>query len=857
MARRTDTPMMRQYLALKARAGEALLLYRLGDFYELFLEDAERAAPLLDLVLTTRDRDAPDPVPMCGIPVHAAEGYIRRLLEAGHAVAIAEQVEDASEARGLVQREIVEVVSPGLVARLDRLSGAEANYLAAALCEPPRFGLAYVDVSTGELAALECGERALFDAELDRVAPRELLVRDAEKELRTSATLRRVADADFDPQAALARVGRLPAGLEVSERGPGARAVAALWLRVAELQPAALDRLGGVRRASTDGHMVLDAPTRRHLELFRSLQDGSRRGTLLELLDRTRTPLGLRLLTRWIGEPLLDPAAIRARQEAIAGWLEPDSRRAALARALRGVGDLERLYTRACLPGAGPRELCALRRSLEGVAAVHAVAPLEAPPLELAAELGRVLVEDPPAPPRGEPYTGYVREGIDADLDRIRSEGEQGQRWLAELEASERGRLGIASLRVRYNRVFGYSIEVSKPNLARVPPEYRRKQTIAGGERFTTDELERSERLALEARARAAAAEARVLEALRERVRRRSADFERTAAAVAELDVLRALAEVARQGDYARPEVDGSLVLEVEAGRHPVVERFVRDGFVPNDVRVDVDDARLLVLTGPNMAGKSTLLRQLALIVLLAQIGAWVPARRARIGIVDRIFTRVGASDSLVSGESTFMVEMRETAAILREATPRSLVLLDEIGRGTSTFDGLSIAWAVAEFLHDARGLRPRALFATHYHELADLARTKPSVRNFRFACAEQGGEIRFLRRMEPGAASRSYGIEVARHAGLPPEVIRRAREVLANLERGEFDAQGRPRLARGSGPGDPPGAAEQLPLFEAAGAASPDPLRAALREVAVERMTPLEALLELDRLRALAREDA
>ncbi len=849
MARRTDTPMMRQYLALKARVPDALLLYRLGDFYELFLEDAERAAPLLDLVLTTRDRDAPDPVPMCGIPFHAAESYIRRLLDAGHTVAVAEQMEDAEQAKGLVQRDIVEVVSPGLVARLDRLSGTSANYLAAVLCDGGRFGLAYADISTGEFAAHEYAERALFEAELDRLAPREVLARDAEKELSVRAPVRPVRDADFDVEAVLERVGRLPAGLVPAERGAAARAAAALWLRVAELQPTALAQLAPLRRRETHAHLVLDASTRRHLELFQNAQDGSRRGTLLELLDRTRTPLGHRELWRWMGEPLLDPSAIRRRQREIGEWLEPDSRRAALARALRGVGDLERLYTRACLPSAGARELVALRRSLEGVAVVREVVPLQAPPLDLRDELARVLLDDPRAPPRGEPHVGYVRDGVDAELDRIRREGERSQRYLAELESQERTRLSIPSLHVRYNRVFGYSIEVSRSHLSRVPPEYRRKQTIRGGERFTTDGLEHHERLALQARARAAAAEARVLEALRERTRACAAELRLTAAEIAELDVRQSLAEVARQGDYVVPEVDGSLVLEIEAGRHPVVERFVRDGFVPNDVRVDADDARLLILTGPNMAGKSTLLRQLAQIVLLAQMGACVPARRARIGMVDRIFTRVGASDSLTSGESTFMVEMCETAAILREATPRSLVLLDEIGRGTSTFDGLSIAWAVTEFLHDDPGLRPRALFATHYHELADLARTKPGVRNFHFACAEQGAEIRFLRRMEPGASSRSYGIEVARRAGLPPDVIRRAREVLANLEGGEFDAQGRPRLAREPGAAVP----EQLRLFDPA----PDPLRGALRDLEVDGMTPLEALVELARLRAIARADS
>ncbi len=852
MSRRpTETPMMKQYLALKARAGEALLFFRMGDFYELFLDDAELAAPLLDLVLTTRDRDTEHATPMCGVPYHAAEGYIRRLLQMGYSVAIAEQVEDPRLAKGLVRREIVEVATPGLVANPDRLEGAGANYLAAVISDEGRYGLAYVDVSTGEMAATETAQREVLDSELDRLAPREVLARDSEKGLPAALRVRRVADADFDPRAVAQRVGRLPAGLAAHDADPASRAAAAIWASVADLQPVALAQLVDLRRYVASDRLLLDASTRRHLELLRNTSDGGTRGTLVELLDHTRTPMGRRRLAQWIGEPLVDPEAIRARQDRVAQWIEPDSRRHALQAALRRVGDLERNLTRATLPGGGPRELAALRESLRAVEGVCAEAPLSDSLASVADAIAHAIVDEPPPAPRGEPYTGYIRDGVDEELDRIRREAVEGDRYLATLEAREIERTGIPSLKVKYNRVFGYSIHVTKPHLAKVPAEYVRKQTTSNGERFTTDELQRWEGIVLRSRERAADAEVRVLAALRERVAAESERVRGVAREIAELDVAQSLAQVAREGEYVRPELDRGLTLEIEGGRHPVVERFATEGFVPNDVHIDPTESRFLILTGPNMAGKSTLLRQVALLTLLAQMGSFVPATRARIGVADRIFTRVGASDSLATGESTFMVEMRETAAILREATPRSLVLLDEIGRGTSTFDGLSIAWAVAEHLHDAPGLRPRVLFATHYHELADLARTRAAVRNFHFTCAERGGEILFLRRMEPGAASRSYGIEVARYAGLPPSVIRRAREVLANLEGGELDDRGKPRLARESTHEVGKGQTQQLALF----AQAADPIRAALRTLEPERMTPIEALAELDRLKRLLRE--
>ncbi|MEE8556628.1 MAG: DNA mismatch repair protein MutS [Myxococcota bacterium] len=846
--RRTNTPMMQQYLRLKRQASDALLLFRLGDFYELFLEDAELAAPLLDLVLTTRDRDADDPVPMCGIPAHAAETYVRRLLAAGHAVAIADQVEDPQQAKGLVRREIVEVATPGLVVKSERLEGTAANYLAAVLTEGERRGLAFVDVSTGEFAAADVSAPGVLEAELDRIDPREIVARDAEKGLPERVRVRWVPDQSFEPARAAERVGRLPDGLDPESDDPASRAAAAIWSTVADLQPTALAQIDRLRRYRASERLLLDGTTRRHLELFRNLRDGSVQATLLEVVDRTRTPMGHRELVRRLGEPLMDPGAIAERLDQVERWLEPDSERRRLASALKRVGDLERQIVRAALPSAGPRELAALRNGLAGLPAVHAISPLSETLDDLREDLERVLVDDPPPPPRGEPYTGYIRDGVDRELDDQRAATDRGQTFLGELEVRERDRTGITNLRVRYHRVFGYLIEVPRSQLARVPSDYRRKQTTRATERHTTDELERFEGAILRARDSAAALESRLLADLRDRVTQASTRGRCVAIEVAGLDVSQSLATLAREQDYVRPEVDRSLRIEIEGGRHPVVERFTPEGFVPNDVTLDAEDAQLIVLTGPNMAGKSTLLRQVALILLLAQMGSFVPARRARIGIADRIFTRVGASDSLVTGQSTFMVEMAETAAILREATPRSLILLDEIGRGTSTFDGLSIAWAVAEHLHDTPGLRSRTLFATHYHELADLARTRPRVRNFHFACTEQGDEVVFLRRMEPGAASRSYGIEVARRAGLPPPVLQRARDVLVNLEGGEFDERGRPRLARP--PGDSPAA--QLPLFDP----PPDALRDALRNLDTDRMTPIDALNELSRLRKQIEEE-
>jgi DNA mismatch repair protein MutS len=883
--------MMRQYLAIKARHPDAILFYRMGDFYEMFLRDAEIAAPLLDIALTTRDRGKPDAVPMCGVPVHAADAYVKRLAELGHRVAICDQVEDAKAAgRRLVRRDVVEVVTPGLAGDPESIE-ARRELCIAALEPGEVFGLALLDATTGDLraTAVAAGERdaeggralpAALREELRRAAPREILLPAgagagfAERLARwlPDAALGLVDPESYEPR----RAPRHPEGLEPEASGADARAAAALLAYLGANQPFALAQVARLRRYRLADAMLLDDATRAHLELSRSAEDGSRRNTLIERIDRTATALGGRRLARWLAYPLLDPAAVAERQEAVAALADGDRLRARLRDALRPVRDLARILAKAARPTATLRDLAALRGSLEalpGVAEALAAAPARlrapAPVPEVASLLREALVDDPPAVPRGSRGAGEigsVRPGFHAELDGLREAVAKGREWIAGLEAAERRRTGIASLRIRFHPVHGYGIEVTKAQLGRVPADYERRQTLASAERFTTPELRRTEQSVLGARERAAALEREIAENVRRFALERAPAIAAAADAVAELDALASLAEVARQGAWVRPCVDASGALEIRGGRHPVVEELLaaRGGeFVPNDAVLEEQGGRILVLTGPNMSGKSTYLRQVAQIVLLAQIGSFVPARSARIGVVDRVFTRVGAADRLARGESTFMVEMREAAEILAFASARSLVILDEIGRGTSTFDGLSIAWAVAEYLHDTPGLRPRTLFATHYHELTDLARTKPHVANAHFEARERGEDVVFLRRLVPGGASRSYGIQVARLAGLPRAVIERAREILRNLEGGELDERGRPRLAiggaeaPGAGAGAPAtgAAADQLALFAAAAPRHAEAeVLAALRAVDPERTTPLEALALVARLAARLR---
>ena len=888
-----DTPMMRQYLAIKAGYPDAVLCYRMGDFYELFLDDAVLVAPLLDITLTSRDkaRDTGDAVPMCGFPVHSAEGYIKRLAELGHRVAICEQVEDPKETGGkrLVKRAVVEVVTPGLVGDPSGLDGTQVVAVMSVVLGDAGgpSGLAILDASTGDFRATRIdgqpGEAVpeLLLEELRRISPREILC-DAEVEARLgarlhtwlpNAVLTRVPAASFDP----ARTPVEPAGFNPKGAGPDDCAAAALISYLGINQPSALSHFPELRHYRLGDTMVLDESTRTHLELFENNLDRGRDGTLVQLLDTSVTALGARRIAHWLRYPLLHPSEIRERQEGVGALVERDRPRARLRLALRGVRDLERILTKAVRPTATPRDIGVLRGSISALPEVRAslstgsegedllpdgdlpAALLLPEPLpELASLLADALIDDPPVIARGSRgagVTGYIREGFRPELDLLRESASKGREWIAGLEASERKRTGISTLKVKFHPVHGYSLEVSKAQSGKIPDDYERKQTLANVERYTTPALAEVQGKVMGANERAAALERQILEDLRLEVVARVDEIRVAANAVAVVDALASLAEVARNHGWVRPEVHDGETLEIRAGRHPVVEAILNDahaeGFVPNDSDLDSANAQILLLTGPNMSGKSTYLRQVALIVLMAQMGSWVPAESARIGVVDRIFTRVGASDRLARGESTFMVEMRETAEILRAATQSSLLILDEIGRGTSTFDGLSIAWAVLEHLHDTPGLSARTLFATHYHELSDLARTRPRVRNGHFEAREWNDEIVFMRRLVAGGASRSYGIAVAQLAGLPQPLIERARQILKNLEGGELDPEGLPRLAKEAGAAP----AEPGQLAFALGNPPPRSIEEeevldALRELDPDATTPMDALVLVTTLR-------
>jgi DNA mismatch repair protein MutS len=887
-----DTPMMRQYLGIKARHPDAIIFYRMGDFYELFFEDAELAAPLLDITLTTRDRGKPDAVPMCGVPVHSADGYVKRLAELGHRVAICEQVEDPKSTGGhrLVRRDVIEVVTPGLVGDPDGLDAARELIVAAIATGNPEgeAGVAALDASTGSFRATgvscEGGEEmpATLLEELGRIGPREVLVAAPSAEglrARIAERLPGAALTPVDPAIFEARDERL------ADSGACGRAASAVLAFLEANQPFALRQTPQLRSYRLGDAMVLDAATRAHLELFESLEDRSRKGTLIDRVDATITPLGARRLARWVAYPLLDCHQIRSRQEAVAYLAERDRRRGRLRRALAGVRDLERILAKVARPGAQPRDLAALRSSvsaLPGVAAAfgddggdllpdqgsHVSALVLPEPLpEVEQLLFDAIVEDPPVVHRGSrgaSEIGYIRTGFRPELDALRDSARKGREWIAGLELRERERTGVPNLKIRFHPVHGYSLEVTKSHLGRIPADYERKQTLANAERFTTAELREMESKVLGANERAAALEREVFESVRQSVLEQAPGIRAAAEATASLDALQSLAEIARRDRWVRPAVEESDLLEIRAGRHPVVEPLLaaRTGeeFVPNDTDLDPASTRILLITGPNMAGKSTYLRQVALLVLLAQIGSFVPAASARIGVVDRIFTRVGATDRLARGESTFMVEMRETAEILSQSSSSSLIILDEIGRGTSTFDGLSIAWAVAEYLHDTPGLGPRTLFATHFHELADLARTRSGVRNAHFEAREWGEEVLFLRQLVPGEASRSYGIQVARLAGLPATVLERAREILHNLESEELGEDGRPRLAE-HGTASSSRARnedEQLALFGTRPPQSPAEAEVLdeIRALDPDRTTPMEALALVARLVARLRQE-
>ena len=858
------TPMIRQYLQIKERYRDAILFFRLGDFYEMFFDDAEKASKILDIALTSRNKSDDGAVPLCGVPYHAMTPYVGKLLDAGYKVAICEQVEDPKAAKGIVQREVVRVVTPGTITEGDALDARDNSYLAAVACGNKVYGIAATDVTTGEFRFTQVADYAALRDEIGRVRPREMILADNDESL--AADLARDFPAlHLSPVSALyfspAAVDRMKAlklwsGQIDGEWEQGVRAAAAVVNFLEENSAAVVKALRDLRPYSASRYLMIDEITRKNLELLADFQ-GNKKNSLLGILDATETAMGARRLRQWLLYPLIDERAIRARQEGVREFVENYGARQELKDLLKGVQDLDRLAGRIVAGSAQPRDLAAVKDTLRAVAPVRAAVknrsaamfePLAGELLDLPETvelIGRAIVDEPPAALKnGE----TIRPGFNAELDELRSLRKDAKQWVARFESGEKKRTGIHSLKVRYNRVFGYYIEVTRANLGAVPADYIRKQTLANGERYITSELKEYEAKILNSEEEIEKMELALFAEVREKIASCYDSMKRTADSLAILDVLLSLAESAHSLHFVQPKIDSGLAISIREGRHPVVEAALgRGAFVPNDCALDPESQQIVVLTGPNMAGKSTYMRQVALIVVLAQMGSFVPAAEAQIGLVDRIFTRIGAADYLARGESTFMVEMKETAHILRHATARSLILLDEVGRGTSTFDGISIAWSVAESLHDSTH-RPRTLFATHYHELTDLALTNERVKNFNFAVKDWKGDVIFLRSLVEGAASRSYGIHVAKLAGLPEAVVERAREILKNLESGELDEKGRPRLARGTGKESP----AQMALFSPA----ESKLRDELKRVDVSTLTPIDALNLLHDLAEQAKKD-
>ncbi|MEP6618110.1 MAG: DNA mismatch repair protein MutS [bacterium] len=866
------TPLMQQYREIKARHQSAILFFRMGDFYEMFFEDAETAARVLGLTLTSRNNGGAAEVPLAGVPVKAGPEYLRRLVQHGYRVAICEQVEDPKVAKGIVRREVVETISPGVAFADELLDGARNNFVVAISVAPHGVaGIAAADVSTGEFR-LSVTPLAEIDTALARFSPREVVMpRGAEALPRTGAldgVLVTEREAwEFDESMArddLARHfdvrGLDGLGLEHDD-GAAIGAAGALLRYLKEMQPAGVPQLARPTIERAGGVMPLDEMTRRNLELVESLRGTDTSGTLLAVLDRTMTPMGTRLLRQWLLAPLIHRERIDQRLDAVNALVNDAGARDALRSALDGVRDIERLGSKAAAGRATPRELAALGTSLGRLPDVEsAAARLNNAGVvgslmtqwdacaDMAASVRATLVERPPLQ-LGDDAT--IAVGIDTDLDDLRALRDGGKDAIAAIQTEERARTGIPSLKVGFNRVFGYFIEVTNANKGSIPPDYQRRQTLTGAERFVTPALKEYEEKVLTAADRIETRERELFEALRASVGREILRMQCVARIIAELDVLASLADVAAREGYVRPVLTDGFDLEIESGRHPVVERMMpRDKFIPNDVRL-VEEARLVILTGPNMAGKSTILRQVGLIVLMAQTGSFVPASAATIGVCDRVFTRVGASDNLVRGQSTFMVEMAETSAILHSATRSSLVLLDEIGRGTSTYDGVSIAWAVSEHLHERTGCK--TIFATHYHELVQLADELVAVRNYNVGVREVGDQILFLHRLQPGGADRSYGIEVGRLAGLPAPVIARARTVLALLE-GEAEhlvPALAPSVANARRPRPTREPVDQLALF-----VPPERHKVVqqLRDTDVNTLTPLAALQLLAELAEQAR---
>ncbi len=861
---------MEQFLGFKAEYPDAILLFRMGDFYETFYDDAVEASHLLGLTLTARNNGRTDKVPMAGVPHHAVDAYLARLIKAGKKVAICEQMEPPQAGKKIVRREVVQVVSPGTALSENLLDQRRNNYLAALCLLDDRVGLAVIDHSTGAFRVSEDSPDRLWEA-LQSVDPAEIVAPESWAEANETLCLQKLPGAvlsgyeewtfsynyAYDALREQFRVSSLK-GFDCEDLKAGICAAGGAVAYLKRNQKGELSHLTRMSRERTGVSMTLDLVTQRNLELITSIQEHRRDGTLLSVLDRTGTSMGARMIRTWLTAPLLEISRIDARLDAVEEFVQAPALRAAVREGLRDVGDLERLMSRVCCGRANPRDVAGLKTSVLALPPLRdalqeacsrllkTIREAEMPDLGRLADLiDQTLAEEPPATLSD---GGIIRKGLNADLDELREVASGGRSWVAALQTQERKRTGIPSLKVGYNRAFGYYIEVTKANADRAPSDYIRKQTLVNAERYITPELKDWEARILGADDRAKELEKELFLQLIQKIAGWVEAVQWNARSVARVDVLASLAEVAALNDYVRPTVVEDKVIQIDAGRHPVAEQLLPDGkFVPNDVLVDAQQAQILIITGPNMAGKSTILRQVGLIVMMAQLGSFVPAASARVGVVDRIFTRVGASDNLAAGESTFLVEMNEAANILNNATPRSLVLLDEIGRGTSTFDGLSIAWAMTEHLHNSAGICPRTLFATHYHELTELEEVLPRVVNQSVAVRKVGDEIAFLHRLVPGGCDRSYGIEVARLAGMPTELIARAKEVLARLETNDLTLKGsavsrsRRRNERTDqmglfAPGEEPPAQPEAHL-----------ILSELRDLDIGNTTPVEALRRLD----------
>lgn len=864
------TPMMQQYLEIKKNYPDAILFFRLGDFYEMFLDDAEKASRVLEITLTARDGGSAGKIPMCGIPHHAADTYIARLIEKGYKVAICEQVEDPKNTKGIVRREVIRVITPGTVLDSNFLDEKKNNYLIAVYRDDLGYGLAVVDVSTGHFGVTEItGFRALnrLRDEIARLQPVEcLLPTSLEENIEVINALKTGSNMSVNPynekefnyeRAYRSLTGHFGtgslAGFGCEKMQIGVQAAGAIIRFLQDTQKNSLVHINKLMSYTTEHYMLLDAATRRNLEITRTIRDGSRKGALISVLDYTVTAMGGRLIKTWLEQPLVEPKEIQRRLDAVEELVKNIFLRSDLRKYLQKVYDMERLAGRIAYGTVNGREMIALKNSLKVLPAVkELLVEVYSPGLEeiagqldiledVAGLIENAIADDPPFSVRD---GGIIKTGYHPEVDRLRSACTDGKNWIAGLEAREKERTGVKSLKVGFNKVFGYYIEVTNTNLASVPEDYTRKQTLANAERFITPELKEFEALVLGAEEKICSLEYELFTQVRDEIAVHIERIQTTAGLLAALDVFLSLAEAALKNRYVKPRVNEQNVLDIKEGRHPVVEQTLANStFVPNDCYLDGNGYRLGLITGPNMAGKSTYMRQVALIVLMTQIGSFVPAEAASVGVVDRIFTRVGASDDLATGQSTFMVEMNEVANILNNATNKSLIILDEIGRGTSTFDGLSIAWAVAEFIIDPDKIGAKTLFATHYHELTELADLFPGVQNYSIAVKEKGDDIIFLRKIVPGGADRSYGIQVARLAGLPTEVLVRAKEILRTLEVQEELAKGKREAAAAkcrTGQSD----SDQLSFFIEL--TESHPVLEEIKSLDVINLTPIEALTKL-----------